>query len=334
MQQFIAKLPKAELHLHLEGCVEQDTLWELAQHQRSPLAAAGRSALDAVYRTTEITAFLQAFKTVCQHLKTPQDYERVTYRALRRLAQQNVRYAEITLSAGVILWKGEDLLRQFQGIEAGYQRARKEFPIRVQWIFDAVRQFGPEAAMAVARAAAALQDRGVIALGLGGDERQGPAEWFQEVFAYARSEGLRLTAHAGETEGPDSIWNALQLLGAERIGHGLAAARDARLVDYLSERHLPIEICLTSNRRTGSLAALSLHPLPHFLEKGLQVCLNTDDPALFGTDLNREYLLAHQLWAFGREELTRLAQNSFRAAFLKPEEIESHLRSFQPTPVS
>ncbi|MBI4443606.1 MAG: adenosine deaminase [Acidobacteria bacterium] len=328
MQHFIAKLPKAELHLHLEGCVDGDTLWELAQRQNSPLARAGKPVLEAVYQTASFADFLQAFKTVCQHLRTPEDYERVTYRALSRLARQNILYAEITVSAGVILWQGEDIVRLWEGVEAGWRRAAKEFPIRVQWIFDAVRQFGSEAAMAVAKAAAALRDRGVVALGLGGDEQQGPPQRFQEVFAYARSQGLRLTAHAGETAGPDSIWDALQLLGAERIGHGLSAARDSRLVDYLSQTQVPIEVCLTSNLRTGSLAAILHHPLPHYLAKGLAVCLNSDDPALFGTDLNREYLLAHQVFGLGREELTRLAQNSFRAAFLKPAEIASYLRRF------
>ena len=148
MQHFIAKLPKAELHLHLEGCVEADTLWELAQRQNSPLAKAGRPALDAVYQTASFHDFIQAFKTVCQHLRAPQDYELVTYRALGRLARQNILYAEITVSAGVILWQGGDIVRLWEGIEAGWRGAALEVPPRGQGGFDAGRQGYPEAGVA------------------------------------------------------------------------------------------------------------------------------------------------------------------------------------------
>src|SRR3989442_40627 len=137
MQDFIASLPKAELHLHLEGTVESETLWLLAQRHGSPLAAGGRQAVESLYATRDFAAFLQAFKTICQHLRTPEDYEIITYNALARLAGQNVRYAEITLSAGVILWKGEDVTAAFDGIEQGCRRAREKFGIRVGWIFDA-----------------------------------------------------------------------------------------------------------------------------------------------------------------------------------------------------
>jgi aminodeoxyfutalosine deaminase len=328
MGDFIASLPKAELHLHLEGTVDAETLWHLAERYGTPLAAGGREAIDRLYVAGDFSAFLQAFKTVCQHLRSPEDYERITYHALRRLAGQNVRYAEITLSAGVILWKGEDLLSSFEGVEAGYRRAREESGIQVRWIFDAVRQFGPEAGMAVVRKAASLQERGVVAFGMGGDERMAAPELFRDVFACARSQGLRLTAHAGETGGPESVRNSLDVLGAERIGHGLTAVQDPRLVDYLAEKQVPLEICLTSNVRTGCLAELSRHPLRHYFDRGLLLSLNTDDPALFGTDLNREYLLAQKVFGFTKKELTHLAQSSFRAAFLTAAERDSYLAAF------
>ena len=328
MEEFVTRLPKAELHLHLEGSIEPETLLELARRHRSPLAAGGREALQEIYVTRDFDGFLDAFRTVCQLLRTPEDYELVTYQALSRLARQNVLYAEVTLSAGVILWKGENLRSSFEGVEAGSRRAQKEFGIRVKWIFDAVRQFGPKAALAVAREAVPLQDRGVVGFGIGGDERQAPPELFRDVFAYARREGLCLTAHAGEMAGPESVWGTLRALGVERIGHGLAAARDPLLVEYLAEKQIPLDICLTSNVRTGVLAELSRHPVRHYFDQGLLLSLNTDDPALFGTDLNREYLLAQQVFAFSKEELARLAEASFRAAFLTPEEKESYLASF------
>ncbi|MBI2817394.1 MAG: adenosine deaminase [Acidobacteria bacterium] len=325
MDDFIGRLAKAELHLHLEGTVEPETLWELALRHRSQLGAAGRDAISQLYSTSGFSSFLQAFKTICEHLREPEDYETVAYEALRKLAQQNVRYAEITLSVGVILWKREEPAVAFEGVQEACRRAQQDFGIRTQWIFDAVRQFGAEKAMEVARHAARLRDRGVVAFGIGGDERNGPAELFREVFAFAHGEGLRITVHAGETAGPESIWSALRTLRADRIGHGLTAIQDPRLVDYLAEHQIPVEICLSSNVRTCCVTDIAQHPLRQYFDRGLAVSLHTDDPALFATDLNREYLLARDVFGFTNDELKRLARNSFEAAFVNADEKQSLL---------
>jgi aminodeoxyfutalosine deaminase len=330
MDDFIARLPKAELHLHLEGTVGPEALWRLAERYGSPLSGGGREALDELYCTRNFGDFLLAYKTVCEHLRQPEDYEFIAYDGLRRLAGQNVRYAEIMISAGVMLWKGDDVAACFAGIERGARRAKEEFGIRVAWLFDAVRHFGPEAAMEVVRQAARLRGRGVVGFGIGGDERQAPAELFCEVFQAARSEGLRLSAHAGEAAGPESVRNALDLLGVERIGHGFSAAEDPALVDYLVERQVPIDICLTSNLRTGCIADLAEHPLRRYFDRGVALSLSTDDPALFGTDLNREYALARSLFGFTSEELTELARSSFRNSFLSLEEKADYLTAFEP----
>jgi adenosine deaminase/aminodeoxyfutalosine deaminase len=328
MQQYIAALPKAELHVHLEGAIEPPHLTRLAIRNRTALAEGGERAVEALYATKDFPSFLESFGTVCRHLQTPSDYEFVTYRVLRALSRQNVRYAEIILAAGVMLWKGQDIVAMFTGVDAGARKARDELGIRVQWIFDAVRQFPLEQAWAVARAATALRPRGVVAFGIGGDEAAGPAGQFREIYEFARRQGLRLHAHAGETVGPESIWSALNDLGAERIGHGLTAAQDSALVDHLASSQIPVEICLTSNLRTGGLAELSQHPLRQYFDRGLHVSLHSDDPALFGTDLNREYLLAHQTFGFNKYELRRLAMNSFEAAFLSPQEKQFYLAAF------
>jgi adenosine deaminase/aminodeoxyfutalosine deaminase len=328
IEEFIARLPKAELHVHLEGTVDPATLWTLAERHRTPLFQAGRGALKEVYGTGDFTSFLGAFKVICQHLQEPEDYELITHNALRRLAQQNVLYAEVILSAGVILRKQQDLSGCMEGIEAGYRRAREDFGIRAQWIFDAVRHFGPEAALEVAQAAASLQDRGVVGFSIGGDERREPPESFRDVFAYARSKGLRLTAHAGETAGPESVWAALRLWVVERIAHGLMAADDPDLVSHLVETQIALDVSVTSNVRTGCLRQAAEHPVRQYFDRGLLVTLNSDDPALFETDLNQEYLLAHRVFGFEREELTRLAENSFRAAFLPADEKADFLAAF------
>ena len=329
IEEFVAGLPKAELHLHLEGAVDAATLWTLAERHRTPLFEAGQGALEEVYRTGDFTSFLGAYKVVCQHIREPEDYELITYNALRRLAEQNVRYAEIMISPGGNLWKQQGPRSCMEGVRAGYRRAREEFGIRAQWIFDAVRQFGVDAARAVAEAAVSLRDQGVIGFGIGGDERRAAAELFEEVFEYARKKGLRLTAHAGEAAGPESVWGALRVLGAERIGHGLTAAGDPELVKHLAEKQVPVDVSVTSNVRTGCLSEAGLHPVRRYFDEGLLVTLNSDDPALFGTDLNQEYLLAHQLFGFSPQELTRLAENSFRAAFLPDGEKASYLAAFQ-----
>jgi len=309
LHQFIVSLLKAEVHLHLEGAVDLETLGELAARRGLPPPSPD------LYRYADFLGFLKAFKTVCDHLCRPEDYELVTYRLVHRLHAARVRYAEIYIAAGVLLWQQKPLEELFDGADAGYRRARQECGVEVRWIFDATRQFGAEAAMEMTRRAARLQERGVVAIGIGGDENRAAPEMFRDVYAFARAEGLRLTAHAGETVGPESVWGALRALGAERIGHGLTAIRDPRLVAHLAEKQVPVDVCLSSNVRTGALEALEQHPLRRYFDAGLLVSLSTDDPAMFETDLVREYALAHDVLGFTREELHRLAENSFRAAF-------------------
>jgi aminodeoxyfutalosine deaminase len=304
MGDFYQKLPKAELHLHLEGSVEPETAQELAPEM----------ALDTIretYQFSDFAGFLRAFKWLGQLLRAPEDYALITRRLLDRLAQQNVTYAEITIAAGVVLLKGQDFGPIYKAICA----AAAKSAIEVRWILDAVRHFGAEHAMRVAKLAAERATDGVVAFGIGGDEERGPAEWFGEVYAFARSQGLRLTAHAGETTGPESIWQALQI-GAERIGHGIAAIRDPSLLAHLRERQIPLEICITSNVATGVVTAYEHHPVRRLYDSGVLITLNSDDPGLFGTTLVREYELAGSLYGFSQGELEQIAANGFRSRFV------------------
>jgi len=321
---FIASLPKAELHLHLEGTIDPATLLELRNRRgkQSTLAE-----IEMLYRYADFTGFLQAFKTVTEDLQTAEDYELITYRLMERLKAENVLHAEIYVSVGVCLWRKQDFAAIFEGLERGRIRGEKDFGISLLWIFDAVRQFGAEKAQQVAELAVRVQRASVVGFGIGGDERQGAPELFREVYAYAADHGLRLTAHAGETAGPGSIWGALNL-HAERIGHGLTAAQDPELVEELSTRQVPVEICLSSNLRTGICSSLPEHPLRHYFDQGLMLTLNTDDPAMFGTSLNREYQLAQDSFGFSDEHLRELARNSFEASFLPAEKKLSFLDLF------
>jgi adenosine deaminase/aminodeoxyfutalosine deaminase len=312
---FIQSLPKAELHLHLEGSVTPETLVELRRRhgKESTIAEA-----EALYQYKDFTGFLMAFKTLTEDLQTPEDYELITYRLIEQLKVQNVLHAEVYVSVGVCLWRKQDFDAIFVCLERGRARGEKDFGVSLLWIFDAVRQFGAEAARAVFELAAKYRDHKVVGIGIGGDELKAPPELFREQYAYAAAQGLRLTAHAGESAGPESIWGALNL-GAERIGHGLTAAQDPELIEELAQRQIPIEICLTSNLRTGCCLQLRDHPVRKYFDQGLMLTLNSDDPAMFGTSLNREFELAQIEFGFTDEHLRELARNSFEASFLAAE---------------
>ncbi len=328
---FIRSLPKAELHLHLEGTVDPPTLSELSRRHPTPLATENNRYTNiadsgsvfseeeaaALYAYTDFTGFLLAFKAVTERLRTAEDYELVAYRMMEKLAQQNVRHAEVYVSVGVVHWRGGDFPPLFEGLERGRGRGERDFGVSVYWIFDAVRHFGVDEARRVVEEAIRLKDRNVVGIGLGGDERRAGPEQFREVYQLARDNGLRLTVHAGETVGPESIWGALRELKADRIGHGLHAVDDPELVRYLAENQKPVEICMSSNVLTGCCTTLEQHPVRKLFDAGVMVTLNTDDPDMFHTTLNREYQIAQQVFGFSDDELRKLAENSFRASFVE-----------------
>ena len=244
-----------------------------------------------------------AFKAVSERLRSPEDYELITYRMLQRLPAQGVVHAEVYVSVGVVYyWRRIEFEPLFCGMEAARVRAEQEFGITLYWIFDAVRHFGPEEAARVFRKAAELrrESPSIVGIGIGGDERRTGAEPFRDLYSEARDAGLRLTAHAGETIGPEGIWAALNI-GAERIGHALSAEQDAELMEVLAERQVPVEICVSSNLRTGCCVSLEEHPVRRYFDAGLMVTLNSDDPAMFESDLEDEYRLAHDAFGFTGE---------------------------------
>ena len=312
---FINALPKAELHLHLEGTVTPETLVELRQRHGKATTLAEAQAL---YQYKDFLGFLMAFKTLTEDLQTPEDYELITYRLMEQLKAENVLHAEVYVSVGVCVWRKQDFAAIFEGLERGRARGERDFGVSLLWIFDAVRQFGADAAHKVFQLAVSYRDRNVVGIGIGGDEKKGPAELFRTQYAYAAEHGLRLTAHAGESDGPESIWGALNL-GTERIGHGLTAIEDRELMEELATRQIPVEICLTSNLRTGCCVTLQNHPVRRYFDQGLMITLNSDDPALFGSTLNQEYELAQKEFGFTDEHLCELARNSFEASFLPAE---------------
>jgi adenosine deaminase/aminodeoxyfutalosine deaminase len=321
----IHALPKAELHLHLEGTVTPATLVELSRkHDAVPLTLEEAQKL---YEYPDFSGFMMAFKTVTQRLLTADDFELVTYRMMEKLRSQQVLHAEVYISVGAVHWRQHEFEPLFEGIERGRSRGERDFGVSVLWIFDAVRHFGIEPAQRVFELAAKLKDQNVVGIGIGGDERRGPAEPFRALYDYAAKHGLRRTAHAGETVGPGSIWDALNI-GAERIGHGLTAVQDSELIEVLAERQIPVEVCVTSNVRTGCLGEIRKHPVRRMFDEGVLVTLNSDDPAMFHTSLIEEYEIAQDLFDFTDEHVRELARNSFEASFVRGERKAKLLHEF------
>src|SRR5256885_10734300 len=264
MTDLMRPLPKAERHLHLEGTVEPRPLAELSRRhanaqplpgnkyeQSGPLKELNEVEIAQLYQYKDFQGFMMAFKAVTERLREPEDFELITYEMMRRLKSQNVLHAEVYVSVGVVHWRGQRFAPIFQGLERGRRRGEKDFGISLLWIFDAVRHFGAQPALRVAEEAIRCREESdaVVGFGIGGDERRASAEIFREVFRMARENGLRLTAHAGETAGPESVWAAINI-GAERIGHALTAGQDSELMAVLAERQIPIEVCISSNLRT------------------------------------------------------------------------------------
>ncbi|HTA43366.1 MAG TPA: adenosine deaminase [Bryobacteraceae bacterium] len=298
----------SELHLHLEGTVDRETALTL-----DPCIS--REIVNDVWSFTDFAGFLECFKFIAQRLRGPKDYALITRHMMERLAQQGIAYAEVTLGAGVVLWRGFDFASVWRAVREAQREAEKEWPVEVRWNLDAIRQFGPDHAMEVARIAANYVDDGVISFGIGGDELRGPALELRDAYRYAKDAGLRLTAHAGETDGPQSIKDALAI-GAERIGHGIRAVDDLDLMRRLREEQIALEVCITSNVKTGAVPSLGAHPVRRLFDAGVPITLNTDDPGVFETDLAQEFGLARDVFGFSETEIAAIAAaaDTFRFA--------------------
>ena len=313
--------PKAELHLHLEGSLQPETVCALAATHGVAVSA---EEVERRYAYADFAGFIEAFKWVSSLLRDPADYAL----ALRHLGEQllthNVVYAQITLSVGVMQLRQQSVERNFEAIvaEAQVLAARG---LECNFIFDAVRQFGPDAAMRVVEAAQSCASKAIVAFGIGGDELSVAASEFRDVYDRAGALGLHRLMHAGEIGGAKEIREAIELLGAERIGHGIAAMHDPALMDLLAEKHIPLEICPASNIKTGALARqlglakadMEQHPLPQLFRSGVPIVLSTDDPAMFHTTLRAEYENARRM-GLREDELAKIAQNGFKYSFRSP----------------
>jgi adenosine deaminase len=324
IEQLIKKLPKVEQHIHIVGSTRPETLLWLAEE--GALDKPFKTLRDAqrFFQYKSFSQFIDVYCTVVDCITKESQFERITYEMLESDARCNVQYVEASFSAPDHVLRGLDYGKMLDAINRGINRARMDFGIECNIRVDLVRNYGPEKGMEVLDWIESKSDN-IISIDLGGSEERFPAKPYKPVYQRARNMDLHLVAHAGEAAGAESIWQAVNELGVERIGHGVAAIEEPKLLEHLKKRSIAIEMCPTSNVRTRVVRTLKTHPIRVFHDLGLTVTVNTDDPSMFGTDMNREYLQLHHQLGFSLSDLFKLSLNAVNSSFL-PEESKSKMR--------
>jgi adenosine deaminase len=317
LASFIAGLPKAELHVHHIGSASPQAVAQLAaRHDGATPVPADAQLLAEYFTFTDFAHFVEVYLSVVDLIRDAEDVWTLTYEIGRDLVGQNVRYAELTLTPYSSVIRGIAAEAFCEAVEDARRRAADDFGIAMRWCFDIPGEAGVPAADLTLEMALRQRPDGLVSFGLGGPELGVPRSMFAEHFAAARAAGLHSVPHAGESAGPESIWQAVDLLGAERIGHGIAAARDAQLLARLRDGGIALEVCPTSNVRTRSVPSLAEHPLAALVAAGVPVTINSDDPPMFSTTLNREYEIAASLLELDEAGVAELARAAVRASFL------------------
>ncbi|MFE1950584.1 adenosine deaminase [Streptomyces sp. NPDC059524] len=318
LQTFIAGLPKAELHVHHVGSASPRIVSALAARHPDSKVPTDPEALADFFTFTDFAHFIDVYLSVVDLIRTPEDVRLLTYEVARDMARQNVRYAELTITPYSSTRRGIDEKAFMDAIEDARKAAEAEFGTVLRWCFDIPGEAGLVSAEETARLATddKLRPEGLVSFGLGGPEVGVPRPQFKPYFDRAIAAGLRSVPHAGETTGPETVWDALRDLRAERIGHGTSSAQDPKLLAHLAEHGIPLEVCPTSNIATRAVRTLEEHPLKAFVDAGVTVTINSDDPPMFSTDLNTEYAVAARLLGLDEQGLADLAKNAVRASFL------------------
>ena len=324
LADFIARLPKVELHVHHVGSASPRIVAELADRHPGTVPS-DPEELSRFFEFRDFAHFIEVYLAVVDLIRTPEDVRLLTYEVAREMAQvQQVRYAELTVTPHTSVLAGIAIEAFTEAIEDARVAAERDLGIVLRWIYDVPGEFGLPAADATLGYALDHGPGSLIGFGLGGPEVGVPRPQFKPHFDAARAAGLHCLPHAGETTGPQTVWDALQVLGAERIGHGTSSAQDPALLAHLAEHRIPLEVCPSSNLATRAVASLEEHPLPTFVEAGVVVTINSDDPPMFSTTLNREYAVAAGLLGLDAGGVADLARSAVHASFA-PAEVRSRV---------
>jgi aminodeoxyfutalosine deaminase len=318
LHPFIAGLPKAELHVHHVGSASPRIVAELAGRHADSRVPTDPDALADYFTFTDFAHFIEVYLSVVELIRTPADVRLLTFEIARDMARQNIRYAELTVTPSSSTSRGIPELGFMEAIEDARKAAEAELGVVLRWIFDIPGEAGLAAAEETTHLALDLRPEGLIGFGLGGPEIGVPRPQFKPYFDRAVAAGLHSVPHAGETTGPETVWDALTSLRAERIGHGTSSVRDPKLLEHLAEHRIPLEVCPTSNVATRAVATLDEHPVARMVEAGVLVTVGSDDPPMFGTDLNQEYAVVARLLGLDERGVADLAKNAVEASFLDP----------------
>ncbi|MBC2879705.1 MULTISPECIES: adenosine deaminase [Streptomyces] len=316
LDPFIAGLPKAELHVHHVGSASPRIVAQLAaRHPDSPVPT-DPEALADFFTFRDFAHFIEVYLSVVDLVRDAEDVRLLTFEIARDMARQNIRYAELTVTPFSSVRRGIPDVAFVEAIEDARKAAETELGVVLRWCFDIPGEAGLEAAEETARIACDLRPDGLVSFGLGGPEIGVPRPQFKPYFDRAIAAGLHSVPHAGETTGPETIWDALTALRAERIGHGTSAPQDPRLLAHLAEHRIPLEVCPTSNLATRAVTDIERHPIREMAAAGVLVTVNSDDPPMFGTDLNTEYAVAARLLELDARGVADLAKNAVEASFM------------------
>jgi adenosine deaminase len=331
-RELLTKLPKAELHCHLDGSVRPATLLELAREYGKPMPADDSEALAEymlVRDARSLEDYLERFEITLSVLQRPEALERAAYELVEDAARDGVRYIEMRYAPVLNVGEGLSLGEAVEEPLRGIARAEKDFGVRARVIVCALRHLAPEISLELARLAVAYKDRGVVGFDLAGGERGNPASRHAPAFAFARQHDLAVTVHAGEGDGADSVRQAVHSCCAHRLGHATHLIEDPALTQYVNDRRIALEICLTSNVQTHAVPSYDAHPLREYFDQGLMVVLNTDNRLMSGTTLTEEYWLAARHLDFTFDELSRMALDSFASSFLPWQERRALLEEMR-----
>jgi adenosine deaminase len=323
------RLPKVELHLHLDGAIPKATLWELIAKYGGDRTIRTRADLERALVYRDFRSFLKMWVWMIGYLREYDDYTLIGEAVARDLARQNIRYVEGFFSPPDYRQSTLDPQRVTEALRAGVNRVAS---IEIALVADLVRDRGVDHARNLLERMGEVRKHGVIGIGIGGFEPGSPPELFETTYERARALGFRTTAHAGEAAGPASVWGAVRALRVDRIGHATRAAEDPELVTHLAARRIPLELCPLSNVRTGVITSVESHPLRRYFDAGIPVSLNTDDPLFFGNSLAIELESAQRAHRFTRDEIRRLMLSSIDATWLSAERKKRMAAEFQRDP--